>query len=172
MWKNNNTWNTHSAKCLHFLITFSMRGAIRQEDCSHNEQCVELSAVTFSQLHSSTRTTCRALDVFLAMYCALLNIQSGAILPLIQLLWELVSSKKKKKTQHFQAESCASQVSTKIKKNKTFFECGQYRIRGYLYWPAIWSALLVRNLGMATVHWSNLTRYADDLSDHWDHLGL
>lgn len=57
-------------------------------------------------------------------------------------------------------------------KRKIIFLRDLYRIGGYLYWPAISSAPLVRNLGMATVHWSNLTRYADDLSDYWDHLGL
>lgn len=44
--------------------------------------------------------------------------------------------------------------------------------KGLFTLAAIWSAPLVRNLGMATVHWSILTRYADDLLDHWDHLGL
>lgn len=55
---------------------------------------------------------------------------------------------------------------------KEHFYCDLYRIGGYLYWPTISSAPLVRNLGMATVHWSNLIRYVDDLSDYWDHLGL
>lgn len=62
----------------------------------------------------------------------------------------VLSSCLQQKDTRFQAENCFASLN--INKRGVFFECDRYRIKGYLYWPTIWSAPLVRNLGMATVH--------------------
>lgn len=131
------------------MFTFSDERELRQEDCSHNEQSVELSAVTFSQLHSHTQTTCRAVDVFFAMHllCFIKDPE-----PSRHTFYSAVS-RHHLKTWKFQAEN-VSQISTHIKKGSTF--CDLYRMDNYLYWPAICFTSLVRNLGMAAVHWSTL----------------
>lgn len=104
---------------LRFQTTFSMKGALRQEQRSRNEQRVWLSVVTFSQLHSPHRPPVEP-EWMLSRQCVALHLGFRVETPWLQLL--TFRETLKKESQNFRLRSCFvfAKDSTGIKTNKTY----------------------------------------------------